>query len=104
MEIRYKNNKLRKLLEDFSALERKYGKRQAVEIVSRLNEFEAAESLQDIWAIPQTRAHWLVGNWKGYFSVDIVHPLRIYSASENGNPSDIKTITIVRVIEILDPH
>lgn len=104
MELRYKNNKLRKLLEDINALLRKYGKRQASEIVTRLGELLAAESLADIFAVPQARTHWLEGPWKGHFSVDIVHPYRIYVLPENGNRSDPKTITIVCVIEILDPH
>ena len=104
MEIRYKNNKLRKLLEDGVALQRTYGKRQSLEIVARLGELLAAETLADIFMIPQARAHWAVGNWNGHLSLDIAHPYRIYLFPENGDRANPRTITIVCVIKIHDPH
>ena len=104
MEIRYKNNKLRKLLEDYFALTKKYGKQQAEAIVSRMNELSAAESLADIFALPHVRCHKLVGDWKEHFSIDIKHPYRIFLYPEDGDHVNTKTITVVRIEEIIDPH
>ena len=95
---------MRRLLEDFERLVKEYGLRQAEEIVMRINEFLAAESLAVILKIPQARMHWGKGNLKGLFSVDIVHPKRIYSMPLNGDPSDPQTVTTVRIMSILDPH
>lgn len=70
----------------------------------RLNELQAAESLADVFALPHTRAHWLNGNWKGYFSLDVTHPFRIYACHDVGTRDDLHTITIVRIEKIHDPH
>ncbi|MBI3337414.1 MAG: type II toxin-antitoxin system RelE/ParE family toxin [Candidatus Staskawiczbacteria bacterium] len=104
MEISFKDRKLKKLHEDGLALKRKYGDLQAQRIVQRINELLSAESLFDISKLPQARLHLLKGDFKKCFALDIKHPYRIIITYLNGDPSDLKSITQVKIIEIIDYH
>jgi len=105
MQVEFKNPKLKKICEDNKRLSKKYGDKQAKEIIKRINELDAAANLYDISKIPQARLHPLRQNWKGYCSVDVKHPYRIFLLPLNGDLSDIKTITAVKIVNIhIDPH
>lgn len=104
MDIEFKNKKMKKIYEDHSLLSKKYGSRQAEEIISRINELKAAESLFDISKIPQARLHSLYNNWKDHYAVDIKHPYRLVLFPLNGNNNDLRSITAIKIAEMIDYH
>ncbi|MFA5033111.1 MAG: type II toxin-antitoxin system RelE/ParE family toxin [bacterium] len=105
MKVLFKSSKLQKICESEKELCRKYGKQQAGEIVKRINELVAAESLYDISKLPQARLHKLAGNYKNHFAVDIKHPYRLILLPSNGGDFvNLKLITIVEIIKIEDYH
>jgi plasmid maintenance system killer protein len=104
MDVQFKNSKMKKIFENHKLLMRKYGPRQSEEIIKRLNEFTASENLYDVSKIQQARLHSLVGNLKGLWSVDVQYPYRILIELLNGDPVDLKTVTIIKIIEIKNPH
>ncbi len=66
------------MLKRFGALRSKFLKR-------RLNELQAAASLDVLRFLPQARSHELKGNRKGQLSVDLDHPYRLIFEPAN-NP------------------
>jgi proteic killer suppression protein len=104
MEISFKDEKLKKTLENHKLLQRKYGQEQAMKIVQRINELTAAENLYDITRLPQARLHSLSGNLKGCLAVDIKHPYRLILNPNNGDLSDYKSITKIQIKDIIDYH
>ena len=104
MEIRFNDKKLQKLLEDQRELKKAHGKVQALLIVQRINELLSAEHLYDISKLPQARLHLLTGDRKGHFAIDLKHPRRMILFPEDGDKTNLRTITCVRIIEIVDYH
>ena len=105
MEISFRTPRHKKLCENYSKLKGKFGSLQAEFIMTRITEFMAAESLYDIYCIPQTRLHKLEQNRKGQWAVDIKHPYRMILQPLNGNASNLKTITSIEILEIyIDYH
>lgn len=104
MEISFSSSKLQKLCEDHGKLKAKYGDIQAVRIIRRISELQAAANLHDISQLPQTRLHSLTGDRKGQFAVDILHPYRIILTASDGSTADLRTIKIVHIISIIDYH
>jgi len=104
MDVQFKNSKMKKVFEDHELLTREYGAQQSEEIVQRLNEFTAAENLFDISRIPQARLHSLSGNLQGKWSVDIKDPYRMLIELLNGDSSDLRTVTSIRIVDIKNPH
>jgi len=104
MELSFRNRKIEKIFNNFSILSQKYGNKQARKIIQRMNEFKAAESLNDIKMLQTPRLHSLTGKAKGYWSVDLIHPFRLIIEPLNGDVVFLKTITIVKIIEITDYH
>ncbi|MSU56088.1 MAG: killer suppression protein HigA [Candidatus Taylorbacteria bacterium] len=104
MEISFANNKFQRLCEDSHDLKRKYGDIQSSRIIQRINELLSAEDLYDISKLPQARLHFLKGEWKGCFAVDIQHPYRLIAEPRNGDAGDLKSITKVVIIKVIDYH
>lgn len=104
MEISFTSRKLQKTCENHTELKKKYGDIQARRIIQRINELQAAANLHDILQLPQARLHPLAGNRKKQFAVDILHPYRIILLPLDGNKTDLKTITIIQIISIIDYH
>ncbi len=104
MEISFKAQKLKKLYEDGVALKVKYGSLQAETIIQRINELIAAENLFDISKLPHARLHPLKGQYKRCYALDIKHPYRIIITYLDGDPQDLRSISKVMVIEIIDYH
>jgi len=100
MDIIFKNDKMKKFCEDHKKLSKKYGLQQAEKITQRLNELTSAENLYDISKLPQARPHPLVDNLKGCIAVDLKHPYRMILLPCNGDPSDWKTITSMKIVDI----
>lgn len=71
MIIEFDTKKLEKTFADEKPIKRTYGTR-AVAVMQRLAELDAAETLEDMYAIPTANCHELTGaEWKGCFAVDI---------------------------------
>jgi len=104
MEISFSSSKFQKLCEDHGKLKSKYGDIQARRIIRRISELTAAANLYDISQLPQTRLHPLTGDRKGQFAVDILHPYRIILTPSDGDIGDLRTITIVHIVSIIDYH
>jgi proteic killer suppression protein len=104
MEIHFKDKKLRKICENSRKLKKNYGAIRAKKIIKRLNELQAAKSFYDISRLTQPRLHNLSGQRKKQFAVDIKHPYRIILLPLNGSREDLKTITSIKIIEIIDYH
>lgn len=97
MEVLFKPVKIKKESEDHKKLSKEYGDLQAKKIITRLTELYSAESLWDIWKLPQTRLHALSGNFKGCFSVDLKHPYRLIFSPLNGDTANLKTVTKIQI-------
>ena len=104
MRISFKSKKLKKKFEARKELEKAYGIRQAKKITQRMNELYAAESLQDIKHIPSSRLHQLSGNYKNCFAIDLIHPYRLIIKPEGREIEDLRTITLVEVVNVEDYH
>ena len=104
MEISFSSSKFKKLCEDHSKLKAKYGDIQASRIIRRISELQAAANLYDISQLPQTRLHPLTGDRKGQLAVDILHPYRIILTPSDGNIADLRTVTIIHIVSIIDYH
>lgn len=104
MEVNFEHKKLQKICEDEKQLKMAYGKIQAKEIIKRISELISAENLYDISRLPQARLHKLYNNWKGHFAVDIKHPYRLILLPLNDGSSNKKSITKIKIIDIIDYH
>lgn len=109
MEISYRDKKLKKTFENFSLLLRKYGDRQARKIIQRIQEFEAALNLYDIYLNPMANLHQLKGNRKGQLAVDVINPFRLVfipfiTGEISGYPNYLKSVYAIEIIEIVNYH
>ena len=103
MEIYFKNKKTEKVFNDFNKLSQKHGSRQARKAILRINEFVAAESLNDI-LLRAPGLHSLSGNLKDFWAVYLIHPFRLVIKPLDGETIDLKTVTKISIIEIIDYH
>lgn len=109
MEIRFKSNKLENSFTDDRLLVKTYGE-LAKKIKQRYGELKAADNLSVIAKIPVLRLHQYTGktniwsvdihqNWRILFTID-QDPIPIL---ENGGV-DLKTIEIIKIESVEDPH
>lgn len=77
MQVTYANRGLERWCSSPSARARKWGTENARKLGSRLKELKAADTLADMRALPQARAHELSGERKGQISLDLSHPYRL---------------------------
>lgn len=98
MVIRYKNRKLEKECTDAYEAGKKYGKNMAEKLQQRVDEIDAAISVEMMIQFKIGRCHPLNGDRKGQYAVDLVHPFRLIFEKE-GNE-----VQIVLILEIIDYH
>lgn len=110
MIITFGDRKLNKYANDDRLAVKNLGKRVAEIYKRRLDDLEAAESLEDVRYLPG-RFHELKENRKGQWACDLVHPYRlIFTPLENPMPTDKdgKYIWVeikgVEIVEIEDYH
>ncbi len=72
--------------------------------IQRINEFMAAESLNDINILHAPGLHSLSGKQKGLWAVYLIHPFRLVFEPLDGDTVDLNTITKIKIIEIIDYH
>jgi proteic killer suppression protein len=105
MEIEFLHRKEQKTYESSKDLARKYGPKQAIKIIQRINELQAAESLADIKNLPQARLHPLHSNLEGCFAVDLMHPYRmVLFPLGDFNPTDLTSIKKIQIRQIYDDY
>lgn len=106
MQILYKNSKLEKLLTDEKELKKKYGEQVSKQIIKRMDELKAFESLG---LMPSSaRVHPYEPKHEGKFLVDINkhnHPIRmIIKATGEFDLTNLSSIKAVEIIEICKTH
>lgn len=111
MVILFKTAKLEKECNNENLLVKRFGALRAKLLKRRLNELQAATSLDVLRSLPQSRGHELKGNRKGQLSVDLDHPYRlIFEPADNPIPKksdgglDWNKVTKVRIIGVEDTH
>lgn len=106
MKISYQNTKLKKLLCDAAALNKKFGNQIADKTIQCLQELDAADTLTDI--PPRLRPHPIEPKHEEIFQIDILkhkHSTRLYFRPIG--EYDIKnytTITSIEVTRVLKTH
>ena len=98
MDIRYKNNKIRKVCTDINVAQKKYNLRMAVKINERLDQLTYAESIEVLICLRLGRCHPLYGARLGQYAMDLIHPYRLIF-TQYGD-----TVDIVEIQEIVDYH
>ena len=110
MEIEYKTNKLEKSLASPRDILANYGIRAKL-VKQRMDEFKAAVTLHDILLLPKANLHQLTQKYTGCLAVDISANYRII-IEPNHNPVplkddnglDYKSVTKIKILEIVDYH
>ncbi len=111
MVILFKTKKLQKLCNEMAALQRKFGAEQAKKIRRRLDDLQAAESLEQIKNLPG-RCHELTGDRKGKLALDQKGQYRlIFEPAHDPVPEKVDggldwgRVTAVRICEMgVDYH
>lgn len=100
MEIIYKSNKLKKILEDERKIRQNYGI-DAMNIMESLTQLRQAKCLNDIPICPPLVRHKLKGDRKDQCGVWYTPQKRIiFSPSGNYDINDLKSIEAIVIIEI----
>ena len=103
MDIDFKSNKLRKLVNDGKALVRQYGAEQAQTIMLRMSVLQGAMTLAEVPAQPPERRHKLHGDMNECWAVCLRGGLRIVLRPQ-GDETDPQKITAVTIVGIGDYH
>ena len=111
MEIYFRTKRLAALGTEHKTAVKKLGAPNARRLAQRLQELEAAETLDELRNLPGPRCHELTGDRKGQLSVDLDHPFRlIFKPAEEPPPRkvdgglDWRRVTSVIVVGIDDTH
>lgn len=98
LKITYKSKKLQRICTNFSVAQQEYNLRMAKLIHQRVDELNAADSVEMLVQYSIGRCHPLEGSRKGEYAMDLVHPFRLVFEH---NKSEIQ---VVRIISIEDYH
>ena len=92
-------------------MQRKWGAPAARRVAQRLQELEAATSLEDMRLLPGARCHELVGDRKGQLAAEAGPGLRLILEPDHNPPPtrpdgglDWSAVEAVEVIELVDYH
>lgn len=88
MDILFRTRKLEKECNDTKLLVRRHGTLRAKLIRRRLDDLDAAETLEIMRTLPG-RCHEMTTDWTGFLSVDLDHPYRLLFKPED-DPSLLK--------------
>ena len=98
MDIEYSNKQIEKVCTNASSASKKHGKEMAERIHQRIDEIDAADTIEMMIQFHIGRCHPLTQNRKGQYAVDLVHPYRLVF-EKNGDE-----IQIANILEIVDYH
>ncbi len=111
MELSFASRKLAKELADEKTIVRNYGTDNGRRICQRLAQLMAADNLQTLRLLPQTRAHELTGDRAGQISVDVKHPFRLLLVPAHDETPrkpdgglDWARVTKLKILGIVDTH
>jgi proteic killer suppression protein len=111
MVILFKTTKLEKECNTEKLMIKRFGAKRTKLLKRRLNELAAANVLEDLRNLPQSRCHELKGNLKGYLSIDLDNPYRlIFEPANSPVPKksdgglDWKKVTEIKIIGVEDTH
>jgi proteic killer suppression protein len=98
LDITYKNKRIEKVCTDAKTAEKTYGQDMADKIHQRVDEINAADTVELMIQFRIGRCHPLSQNRKGQYAVDLVHPYRLVFEKKGGE------IQIANILEIVDYH
>jgi proteic killer suppression protein len=98
LQIEYKNKSIKKVCTDAHEATKQHGPQMADVIHLRIDQIEAADSVEFMIQHRIGRCHALQGNRKGEYAVDLVHPYRLVFTKKG------EEIQIARIMEIVDYH
>ena len=111
MQISFATQKLQKICNNDKKMRGEFGVIGSERLRRRLDELLAAECLEDLRNLPQSRCHELTGDMKGMLAVDLEHPKRlVFEPDHDPRPEkedgglDWQKVTAVRICEIIDYH
>lgn len=111
MLIEFHQPWLEKVGNSDSTAKRKLGPLRAAKLRQRLDELDAAETLETMRHLKQARCHELGQDRKGELAVDLDHPYRlIFLPANNPIPRkpdgglDWTKVTSIRIVDITDYH
>lgn len=111
MDIAFAKRRLEKIFNSERALNRQYGAHMARTIAMRMAVLANAGNLSMVPVTKPERRHQLEGKRTGQFAVDLVHPQRLVFAPDHDpvprredGGIDIKQVSAVRIIEVVDYH
>ena len=98
MDITYTTKKIKKVCTIAHEAEKKYGSKMAEKIHLRIDQIQAADTIDTLLLLQSGRCHKLKGDRKSQYALDLVHPYRlVFNIIEN-------EIQIANIIEIVDYH
>lgn len=98
MLIEYKSHRIERVCTNAYEAEKKHGRAMAEKLQQRVDQIEAATSVEVMIQYRIGRCHSLIGNRKGQYAVDLVHPYRlVFEKKEN-------EVQIAYIMEIVDYH
>lgn len=98
MEVIYSNRSIEKVCTNASVAVKKHGREIADKIHQRIDEINAAETVEEMIQFRIGRCHQLRQNRKNQYAMDLVHPYRLVF-EKKGNE-----IQVANIIEIVDYH
>lgn len=98
MQIEYKSRSLEKICTIAHEAEKRYGQRMAEIIQQRTDQIRAFDTVEMLVQFKVGRCHPLIGNRRGQYAMDLVHPFRLVFEKRG------EEIQIVRIIDITDYH
>jgi proteic killer suppression protein len=109
LEIVFKSKKLKKNCEEIKNTQMKWGEKNALKIVKRLNEIDSFENLAELQKFPPARLHRLTGKREGQYAIDIKQPFRLIIepmniSKEKNEENKLENITKVKIIEVTNYH
>jgi len=96
--IEYKNRDIEKTCTKASYAEKNYGFKMAEKIQMRIDQIQAASSVEEMVQYKVGRCHALKGNRKGQYAMDLVQPMRLVFEKKGS------TVQIAVIQEIVDYH
>ena len=95
LDITYKSNKLERVCTIYEKAKKQYGDPMATKIHQRINELQAADSIEMLVQYSVGRCHPLNGNRMGQYAMDLVHPFRlVFKEKSNNNIESIQIESI----------
>ena len=111
VDIAFRTRRLERTFNSERELNRAYDRRMARTIMMRLAVLKSSRSLSLVPTTRPDRLHQLIGDRRGQFAVDLVHPFRLIFVP-NHDPVPLKEdggidrdkVTAIRMLEVVDYH